>query len=76
VTGRGILDRGSKIAVGMGIYFLVCTLAMIWPGAVVANRIEPMILGLPFFFFWYVFWIFIVFIGTIILYRWEYGGRE
>jgi hypothetical protein len=33
-------------------------------------------LGLPFFFFWYVLWIFLVFIGTIILYRWEYGGRE
>jgi hypothetical protein len=60
----------------MGIYFLVCTLAMIWPGAVVANRIEPIILGLPFFFFWYVLWVFLVFVGTLILYRWEYGGRE
>jgi hypothetical protein len=76
VTGRGILDRESKIAVGMGIYFLVCTLAMIWPGAVVANRIEPMILGLPFFFFWYVAWVFMVFVGCVILYRLEYGGRE
>jgi hypothetical protein len=76
VTGRGILDRQNKIAMGMGIYFLVCTLAMIWPGAVVANRIEPMILGLPFFFFWYVVWVFMVFVGCVILYRLEYGGRE
>ena len=70
------MDRQSKIAVGMGIYFLVCTLAMILPGAVVANRIEPMILGLPFFFFWYVMWVFMVFVGCVILYRLEYGGRE
>jgi hypothetical protein len=70
------LDRQNNIAMGMGIYFLVCTLAMIWPGAVVANRIEPMILGLPFFFFWYVVWVFMVFVGCVILYRLEYGGRE
>jgi hypothetical protein len=69
------LDRSRKISVGMGIYFLVCTVAMIWPGAVVANRVEPMILGLPFFFFWYVVWVFMVFVGALILYRLEYGGK-
>lgn len=68
------MSRGAKI--GMSIYFGVCTLAMIWPGAVVANRIEPMILGLPFLFFWYVAWVFIVFVGTVILYRLEYGGER
>ncbi len=72
----GVLDRGNKIALGMGLYFLVCTLAMIWPGAVIANRIEPMIFGLPFLFFWYVLWVFMVFIGTVILYRLEHGGEE
>jgi hypothetical protein len=70
------LRSERTIAVVMGAYFFVCTLAMIWPGAVIANRVEPMIFGLPFFFFWYVMWVFIVFIGTIILYRWEYGGRS
>lgn len=60
----------------MSTYFLICTLAMIWPGAVIANRIEPMILGLPFMFFWYVAWVFMVFIGTVILYRLEFGGRK
>lgn len=69
------MRRGTKIALVMGLYFLVCTIAMIWPGAVVANRVEPTILGLPFFFFWYVFWVFMVFVGTLILYRWEYGGK-
>lgn len=70
------MDRGNKIALGMGLYFLVCTIAMIWPGAVIANRIEPMIFGLPFLFFWYVLWVFMVFVGTVILYRLEYGGEE
>ncbi len=69
------MDRQRKIALGMGLYFLVCTIAMIWPGAVVANRIEPMILGLPFFFFWYVLWVFLVFLGCVVLYRLEYRGR-
>lgn len=70
------MSRESKIAVGMSIYFGVCTLAMIWPGALVANRIEPMILGLPFMFFWYVAWVFMVFVGTVVLYRLEYGGKR
>ena len=70
------MDRERKITLVMGAYFLICTLAMIWPGAVIANRVEPMVFGLPFLFFWYVLWVFMVFIGTIILYRWEYGGRS
>lgn len=70
------MDRERKITLVMGAYFLVCTLAMIWPGAVIANRIEPMIFGLPFLFFWYVLWVFMVFVGTVILYRLEHGGEE
>lgn len=70
------MDRKKKIIVGMSIYFLICVLAMIWPGAVIANRIEPFVLGLPFFFFWYVLWVFVVFVGTFILYRLEFGGKD
>ena len=44
------MERGKKIVIGMGAYFLVCTVAMIWPGAVFANRVEPMVFGLPFFY--------------------------
>lgn len=70
------MNRERKITLVMGAYFLICTLAMIWPGAVIANRIEPMIFGLPFLFFWYVLWVFMVFVGTVILYRLEHGGEE
>jgi len=59
---------------GMLLYFSVCTLAMVWPGALIANRIDPMIMGLPFFFFWYVAWVFVMFIGLIITYQQE--GKE
>lgn len=53
----------------MMFYFLICLLAMIWPGATLANRIDPMILGLPFFIFWYLLWSFLTFIGLVICYR-------
>ncbi|TFH85111.1 hypothetical protein EQG41_19050 [Billgrantia azerbaijanica] len=53
---------------GMLIYFTVCALAMIWPGALVANRIEPLVIGLPFFLFWYVAWVFALFVGLVITY--------
>ncbi|MDT8894402.1 DUF3311 domain-containing protein [Halomonas sp. I1] len=56
---------------GMLIYFAVCALAMIWPGALVANRIEPLVMGLPFFVFWYVAWVFALFVGLVIAYRCE-----
>jgi hypothetical protein len=55
----------------MMLYFLVCVLAMIWPGATLANRIDPMIIGLPFFMFWYLAWLVVLFIGLIICYNTE-----
>lgn len=62
-------SRPSLPSRGMLIYFTVCALAMIWPGALIANRIEPMIIGLPFFLFWYVAWVFALFVGLVIAYR-------
>ncbi|CAM5222778.1 hypothetical protein CDEF62S_01207 [Castellaniella defragrans] len=56
---------------------LICWAAMVWPGALIANRIQPFVLGLPFMFFWYVAWVFIMFLGLVALYLVEYaqGGR-
>ncbi len=50
-------------SVGMLIYFAICALALVWPGALLANRIEPLVMGLPFFIFWYVAWVFALFVG-------------
>lgn len=50
------------------IYFLVCFVANVWPVASIANRIEPFILGLPFFIFWTVLWSLLIFAGIVALY--------
>lgn len=73
---EGMKQKRGALPKGMGIFFLLCTLAMIWPGALIANRIEPMVLGLPFFFFWYVLWIFLLFVGLIMTYRLEQSDKE
>ncbi|MFQ5538217.1 MAG: hypothetical protein ACE5GJ_12295 [Gemmatimonadota bacterium] len=39
------------------IYILCATLAVTWPGALVASRIEPKVFGLPFSFFWPAAWV-------------------
>lgn len=62
-------SRPSLPSRGLLIYFAICALAMVWPGALVANRIEPMIIGLPFFLFWYVAWVFALFVGLVVAYR-------
>ena len=62
-------SRPSLPPRGLLIYFTICALAMIWPGALVANRIEPMVIGLPFFMFWYVAWVIALFVGLVIAYR-------
>lgn len=50
------------------LYFLLCFAANVWPIATYANRIEPMVLGLPFFFFWGIMWVVLVFIGVLAMY--------
>lgn len=58
------------------LHFAVCTLAMIWPGALIANRIQPLIFGLPFLFFWYVAWMLVLFVGLCVAYVVGYGGHR
>ena len=40
-----------------GTYFVVMAVAVVWPVATVAARAEPLVLGLPFSFFWPVMWV-------------------
>ena len=39
------------------IYLLLMLVAVCWPGAVPASRIEPTVFGLPFSFFWPALWV-------------------
>ena len=38
-------------------YLVLMAIAVTWPGALLSARIEPMILGLPFSFFWSAAWV-------------------
>jgi hypothetical protein len=38
-------------------FFVLYTIALTYPGALVANRIEPLVFGLPFIMFWVVLWV-------------------
>ncbi|MDM5209345.1 DUF3311 domain-containing protein [Cytobacillus kochii] len=43
-------------------------LLLIFPLFELVNRPTPIILGLPFSFFWVILWIFITFVALIVLY--------
>ncbi|WP_116475365.1 hypothetical protein [Zobellella maritima] len=60
----------------IGLHFVLCTLAMIWPGALIANRYEPTVLGLPFLFFWYILWMFLLFAGLLAAFIKVHGGKQ
>ncbi|SJL84237.1 DUF3311 domain-containing protein [Vibrio palustris] len=64
-------NRKYPMHPAMMVYFLICAMAMIWPGATLANHIEPMIIGLPFYLFWYFAWLLVTFVGLIICYQIE-----
>ncbi len=66
----------KRIALVMGMYFLICLLAIIWPVVSFVNFVYPLVLGLPFLMFWYVLWNLMVVIGLVITYWWEYSGEK
>ena len=47
---------------GAGLFFILFVLAVTWPGMMPFNRIDPMILGLPFSMFWIALWVFLSFL--------------
>jgi hypothetical protein len=40
-----------------GVYLVVALVVVTWPGMIPFARIRPMVLGLPFAFFWVAAWI-------------------
>lgn len=61
-------ERFQKVfIVVMGLVFL----PTIFPVFAVANRVDPIILGLPFAFFWVVLWIAIAFSALLVLYYFD-----
>jgi hypothetical protein len=55
-------------------YVLLCALALVWPGyAMLGNRIEPYVLGLPLSFAWNVGWVSLTF---VVLVTYHLTGNE
>lgn len=46
-------------------------LMLIFPLFEIGNRATPIVMGLPFSFFWVILWIVITFIALLILYRFD-----
>lgn len=56
------------------LYILVCVipfLLLVFPFFEIGNRATPIVLGLPFSFFWVILWILVTFIALVILYRYD-----
>lgn len=45
------------VRLGVAAFFLLYLVAVTWPVATVFGRSEPLVLGLPFSFFWPALWI-------------------
>ena len=68
---RSVIRRGAVI------FFLLFVLAVTWPGMIPANRIEPLILGLPFSMAWIALWVALSFLVLLAVDRVEgSGGRR
>lgn len=61
-----------KAYIGFVIFFLICFMAMIFPIYSIANRVEPIVFGMPFGMFWLVLITVLQFCGLFALYAWEY----
>ena len=69
--GKDALARCCLLA-----FVALAALAMIWPGpALIADRVRPFVLGLPFAFAWNVFWLLAVFVA-LALYHLGAGERD
>jgi hypothetical protein len=57
--------------------FLLCFAAAVtWPGMVPANRIEPLVLGLPFSMAWIALWVVLSFLVLLLVDRLEGKARR
>jgi hypothetical protein len=59
---------------GVVAFFFLFVLAVTWPGMLPFNRIEPLIVGLPFSMAWIAAWVILAFLALSLLDRAE--GKE
>ena len=63
--------RHRRIYQGVLAFFVVVFVAMIWPVVTVFSRVEPMILGLPFFLLYLAALLLSSFFVLLALFLWE-----
>jgi hypothetical protein len=72
ITRESTRDASKAFAVFTAFMVLV----MIFPIYGLANRVEPMVLGLPFSLFWIVAWIAVEFVGLLCFIAYEFSGSR
>jgi|GEM_PF-763874 hypothetical protein len=60
-----IMQRNVKIVIFLS---LINFAGALWPVTALVNRIEPFVLGLPFFLFWTTLWILVCFFNLLLCY--------
>jgi hypothetical protein len=60
------------VFVMLGLYAVLLT----WPGLVPFNRIEPLVLGLPFVLFWITLWVMLMGVALALLDRAETRAED
>lgn len=58
------------------VFFVAVLGALTFPGVLIANREEPLVLGLPFFVFWVILWVVLSFLGQVALFILDSSNRE
>ncbi len=49
------------VRIAAAVFFVLFTLSVTWPGYTLANRVHPLVLGLPFSLAWIAFWVVMAF---------------
>ena len=59
------------------VYFTLYAAFLLYPGVLPFNRVRPLVLGLPFSFFWVVLWVALAFVVFLLVDRAEtaHGGE-
>jgi hypothetical protein len=61
---------------GVVLFFILFVVAVTWPGMLPFNRIEPLVLGLPFSMVWIALWVVLSFFALLLLDRAESRSRR
>jgi hypothetical protein len=75
------LERGGDLKIstvrrGVIVFFVLFVMAVVWPGMLPFNRIQPLVLGLPFSMAWIGGWVILSFLVLSLLDRIESRARR